>query len=790
MLRVRLTVIAAILLCLAAASLADVPQLINYQGRLTDSGGEPIDGTVSIVFTIYDAATDGNSKWTETQSSIVVTDGLFNVLLGSTNPIPDTVFNDPNRYLGIAVGVDPELAPRAQIVSVGYANRVSTIDGATGGEVSGDLHIAGQAVIGPCIVDGPFNFVAGEDISVAGTHCAVSGGRTHVVVGDANTVGGGVYNEINDANFATIAGGYYCKAFGQYSAIGGGAFNSVGNGPFSAISGGYYNHINGEYSAILGGYADTITAKYSYLFGIDADLTQDSTFMVDMPHIRFGDLATGYEFPESDGTSGQVMTTDGVGQLGWDDIPGGSSSWTVIDSVLYTNSYVGIARGGADNALYGTLAYTHVNLGVTCTTSTDGENSAFATVGGGYLNKAAGTYTTVPGGQRNVVYGLHSAILGGFSNSISGTQGVIGGGQSNSILDFSHNVIAGGHSNAISSNYSCISGGKENTVAGYDFCAISGGLDNRTYGFYSAIGGGQSNNTTGNHAAIGGGFSNEADSWSTVGGGQNNVASSLNSAIGGGYENSATGSASVIAGGWQNTAGGDHSTVGGGVGNVASGVYSTIMGGRYCSATANYTAAMGRQAKAIHTGTYVWADSTWADFSSTADNQYLIRAGGGVGINNNNPTAPLDVDGEIRSRSGGFRFPDGTVQTSAVNTVPDAFPSGGIIMWSGTLASIPAGWALCNGSNGTPNLIDRFIYSVGTSENPGASGGTTSHNHTVNPAAVSTSANNTPMNVMNSPPIASVAAFGHSHTVDIPTTTSSTRTHLPPYYKLAFIMKL
>jgi hypothetical protein len=47
-------------------------------------------------------------------------------------------------------------------------------------------------------------------------------------------------------------------------------------------------------------------------------------------------------------------------------------------------------------------------------------------------------------------------------------------------------------------------------------------------------------------------------------------------------------------------------------------------------------------------------------------------------------------------------------------------PSGGIIMWSGTIASIPVGWALCDGANGTPDLTDKFILSVTSSaENPG-----------------------------------------------------------------------
>jgi hypothetical protein len=50
-------------------------------------------------------------------------------------------------------------------------------------------------------------------------------------------------------------------------------------------------------------------------------------------------------------------------------------------------------------------------------------------------------------------------------------------------------------------------------------------------------------------------------------------------------------------------------------------------------------------------------------------------------------------------------------------------PTGAIMMWSGSVASIPAGWRLCDGSNGTPNLTDRFIVGAGNSYSPGNSGG-------------------------------------------------------------------
>jgi hypothetical protein len=56
-------------------------------------------------------------------------------------------------------------------------------------------------------------------------------------------------------------------------------------------------------------------------------------------------------------------------------------------------------------------------------------------------------------------------------------------------------------------------------------------------------------------------------------------------------------------------------------------------------------------------------------------------------------------------------------------------PAGIIAMWSGTLATIPAGWALCDGTNGTPDLRDRFVVGAANGANPGATGGLSSHQH-------------------------------------------------------------
>ena len=83
---------------IATATQAAAPQLINYQGRLTDNVGNPVaDGSYSVVFTIHDAAVAGTSVWTETHISVTITNGLFNVLLGTFDPLIETVFTDTIR---------------------------------------------------------------------------------------------------------------------------------------------------------------------------------------------------------------------------------------------------------------------------------------------------------------------------------------------------------------------------------------------------------------------------------------------------------------------------------------------------------------------------------------------------------------------------------------------------------------------------------------------------------------------------------------------------------------------
>lgn len=135
-------------------------------------------------------------------------------------------------------------------------------------------------------------------------------------------------------------------------------------------------------------------------------------------------------------------------------------------------------------------------------------------------------------------------------------------------------------------------------------------------------------------------------------------------------------------------------------------------------------------------------------------------------------------------------------------------PSGVIVLWSGSIGSIPAGWYLCNGSNGTPDLRDRFVVGAGSTYAVDATGGSAnaivvSHTHTnsvTDPGHTHT---------YTSPAFASAGEFADKSSV--PTTTnpsattasqttgisvtidtagtSGTNANLPPYYALCYIMK-
>jgi len=97
-----------------------VPDTMNYQGHLTDSAGNTVNGVVDITFTLYESPSGVPNIWSETHTGVNITDGLFSVELGSTNPLSALPFELP-YYLGITIGTDPEMTPRQPLSTAPYA---------------------------------------------------------------------------------------------------------------------------------------------------------------------------------------------------------------------------------------------------------------------------------------------------------------------------------------------------------------------------------------------------------------------------------------------------------------------------------------------------------------------------------------------------------------------------------------------------------------------------------------------------------------------------------------------
>jgi len=137
--------------------------------------------------------------------------------------------------------------------------------------------------------------------------------------------------------------------------------------------------------------------------------------------------------------------------------------------------------------------------------------------------------------------------------------------------------------------------------------------------------------------------------YGTVSGGWGNYASGYDATVGGGSGNTASGYQATVGGGYNNTASGWYATVGGGSNNTASGEFATVPGGFRNVAAGSYSLAAGRRAKANHEGTFVWADATNVDFTSTGTRQFLIRARGGMGVGTNSPQTQFHVKDAINS---------------------------------------------------------------------------------------------------------------------------------------------
>jgi len=633
-----------LILILETVSLAEVPQVISYQGRLNDTGtGETVDGTHDITFNLYDSETGISSPlWTETHRGVTLSDGYFNVFLGSVNPFGSEVDFSEQYWLGVSIDGNPEMAPRFRLSASPYALNIPSM-GAEDGQVltwNGYLgkwvpQFLESAGCGACLTDSSDTcepWLLKDEVLYTATWTGAGGQKCStayfgVAKGNAsNDINGETKTHVNlgassltgDADpdsFCTITGGLSNIDSASYGFIGGGKDNVIED-----IS---------KYSTICGGSGNTTTSMYAFIGGGISNLA-DSLYTV---------VCGGY---------------DNEAYAQGSAVCGGTNN--------YAGDNYSFVGGGHDNSA----------------------SSRHCAITGGYDNDITATWSEnscISGGRGNDINGVCSVISGGYYNNINlgimTGYSTIGGGNQN-IITASHSTIAGGSSNADSSDYGFIGGGRDNLISfanSTEYGTIAGGRSNVVIGIYSTVCGGYDNQA--GNGVVG-------DEGAFVGGGRENFARTQYATIAGGLADTAVGIGAFIGAGNHNVIeNGDYSVISGGQCNrmIGSGVdWCVIPGGRSNAITEDteYSLAFGRKV-------VVSQDYVAAFFSDDTSGSYR----GKLSVNEPDPHSTLHYDDSEASayttKNANYTLTTNDHSIFTINvitiTLPDADAFGGRIYY-------------------------------------------------------------------------------------------------------------
>ncbi|MBN2541711.1 hypothetical protein JXI42_02495, partial [bacterium] len=314
---------------------ADVPHLISYQGRILDSRtGEPVpDGLYDFTFRLYGDEFTDYAFWTEIHQSVQVSNGLYNIILGSVTPFGNFDFST-QYWLGVQVGMDDEMTPRYQLSASPYA-----------------LSIADDAITTQKIQDGT---ITQDDLH----------GRL---------VFAEIVDEEGEYKFALTKHNPKLQIIGNVEfdeenhaiAISGGNSNNGGKGSEWTRSGTIVHLTNSGDSVGIGtsnpsyqldvtdeigiGEASTATGKIHF---------RNSTSGTEVT-IQSGVTTSDYSLtlPTSQGDTGYVIVNDGAGNLSWSEL--NDSDWVYLPDSSYmyakksagSNTYARIYDSGESQVL-------------------------------------------------------------------------------------------------------------------------------------------------------------------------------------------------------------------------------------------------------------------------------------------------------------------------------------------------------------------------------------------------------------------------------------------------------
>ncbi len=565
--------LSAALAVMSASAPAQVPSLLNYQGRVS-IGGTNLTGTGQFKFALVNAEgsqfywrNDGSTKTGEPSTYVTrdVQRGIYSLLLGDTTlsnmaAIPDTVFTNSDVRLRVwfrpaGTNAFALMSPDQRLGSSGYAIRAAAADAVNISNVPGDVTVGGSVTVG-----GPLISASTLELRSGGT----TGWRVGSEIGDSNDayfgrniIGGYALNTVVDGVVgATISGGG-----GQETSAGFDSINEV-RANFGTVGGGWGNVAGAFQSTVGGGSGNQALGENSTIGGGSSNATTNANSTIG---------------------GGSSNTAEG---------PGATVSGGVNNSATGTNSTVGGGASNSAGSAYVTIAGGIGNM------VPDGSTRG-CTIGGGISNSMVRNSwgCTIAGGMSNVAgtaYWQEPAAIGGGRGNEAHTAAFIGGGLDNYASD--KGVVGGGFTNKAYGG-SFVGGGEYNVASGG---AVVGGSHNETHGD-CFVGAGSYNIATNNGAVVVGGEHNRAGYMAFVGGGTNNTASGTHSTIGGGRNNTATNF---------------FTTVGGGRENVAVGWYATVPG--------------GVRANASHNNSFVWSGDETEETGSFADGTFTVRCEGGA----------------------------------------------------------------------------------------------------------------------------------------------------------------
>jgi hypothetical protein len=640
--------------------ITSVPRTMFYQGILNDSGGDPVtDSVYSVTFRIFNVASGGTSLWDEILPC-TTSAGFFAATFSNVN-----LSFDEDYWLELEIGGEI-LDPRLKLNMVGYAARADTSDYAKFAD-STDAITDGEVDFADIGQNGATN---NQIIKWNGTAWIPSADETGGIGwnwSDSSSHGPDSVLFADSSNHADLSS--YADASGysdSTDAITDGAVDFADIGQNGAApdqvmkwNGTAWAPAADETGGIGWNWSDSSShGPDSVLYSDTASLALDvPNDLITSAKVLDGSILTS-DLGDVGALDGEVIKWDDISSIwitGQDDV-GSEWNWSDSsshgpDSVLfadssnhadlssyadasgYADSTDAITDGAVDFAdlgQNGAAADQIIKWTGTVWAASDDESGAGWVDDGNVIrldnaNDSVGIGTTTPTEKLDVTGSIHASgtITSGSSITIDGNNSKIT--STGGYIDFDNEFL--------------ITTGRA-TI----------GPDNQNSGTNAFVAG-ESDTASGAGSVVSGGLSNKASAgYSNVGGGNNNEATNLGATVSGGIGNFATGSVAAIGGGNNNTASGTDATVPGGLANWAAGDYSF---------------AAGRRAKANHDGAFVWADITDADFASTVQNQFAIRAGGGLLVASDSGLS-IDIgnDGDVDAEFEGTLGPSANLALS------------------------------------------------------------------------------------------------------------------------------